>query len=624
MSMKKLIAGIAAASLAVTSLAAVNVSAADESIVFDFTTEKNTITFNFEQTVTYVQAALVANVFGSQAGKVEIGYDFQDYGTKSASYTIPASLVADMNTLFGTGVRTPNPETTVTVTGTNNNDEALTVSATTTTDNGAVDPYIALRFTASETLNGDGEAVGATLKDGHLDLTDFKTVKSVTFKSTITMETGALKINPDAIFFALKPVFTTSGPNIGSTPVALGLGEWDLAKWWVDYTVKSETDGSKRPIINKGDIYAFEGNGSDFTLIDNANGAQVGATTVTAHSIGYNLLRWTNDHIILNKGAKLRLYFMTPAQAQAAVSKGQVQAYPTQPSAGNVLEPGAITSSSTATYDIMMGVNLANTTKLQKAVNIVDYVAEFDWDELVQASTYTTSGNVDSIAFRVNGASPNVTNTFGAGPLVLDKIEIVIPDQTNIPGGYVDPDERVISVTAGSGDYIVKVTGPFSAIYGKGDDVKVDNQITSDKLSYHCYVYNNGELSNLSGEVTLQLSVPSRVASGLTEIKHTFNDGGSEMLAIQNASTYKTDGYIIVKTSKFSGFEIPLEPEESEETTTPEPEADPTTEPENEPSNGDTNGGANEPDKNAPTGVVLFAVPAIAAAAGVIVFKKRK
>ena len=287
-----------------------------------------------------------------------------------------------------------------------------------------------------------------------------------------------------------------------------------------------------------------------------------------------------------------------------------------------------------------MGVNLHNTTKLQQTQNIQGtdtdspYV-EFDWDEMVQNSLSTISGNVDSIAFRIVKTNNTAKITNKDGQIGIANIQIILPDQATVPGGN-DP-ARIL--TAGSADCFVKLIGTDKTIYGNGAvEVAVENNITNSSVSYAVKLMDaNGAYVQPGGEVTLQLSIPNDFRGATlssNQVKHTCNDGTVEQLEIQNFETYKTDNYIVVKTSKFSDFEFGFETTEAPAETTTEAPAETTTEApvettteapatEAPANNGNASAGANT-DKNAPTGVVLAVVPAAVAAAAVVISKKRK
>lgn len=208
----------------------------------------------------------------------------------------------------------------------------------------------------------------------------------------------------------------------------------------------------------------------------------------------------------------------------------------------------------------------------------------------------------------------------------VSSVKIVWTGTSTTPGAKndVNPDsnEKVITVENVTDTGAVRVIGTNSAIYGKADKLSVTNKLSATSLTYYLKLTDGGKDSNLAAPVTVEFTVPKNVKSGLTTITHYLNNGTKEELKIENA-TYKTDGFIRIITSSFSGFEIPLDEEET--TTTTEAPVETTTE---APVETTTTAAPVTADKNTPsnppTGVALVVIPAIAAAAGVIISKKRK
>ena len=338
--------------------------------------------------------------------------------------------------------------------------------------------------------------------------------------------------------------------------------------------------------------------------------------------------RWVNDNIVQNKGAKLRINFMTPGQLQDAIQGGNISTYPTE-IGGAVLNPGS--SSTTTANDITIGVNLKNTTKLQQTTNIKDYSAEFDWDTLVQASTATVSGNVDSIAFRIQNTE-NVRNTIADKDLHVGirSIEIILPDQSTVA-----PVEEVIEVEDPVSG--VKASGTAATIRGNGGAIlQAIGKLTSSNLTYEVKLLDkDSNAVQPAGEVTLTLPIPKdnqgKTIKGGT-VAHGLSNGTVENLPIVNIDTYKTDGFVKVVTKSFSPFTITfatfgMDFEDDEtttetEATTTEPVTEEATTTEAPAQTGSTNNGGE--DKNVGTGVVLAVVPAAIAAAAVVISKKRK
>lgn len=607
MNMKKLMAGVVAGALAVSSLATVGVFAEDDVRAYVFTTEKNTVTFSYENTINYKEAVDVADVFGSTYEDVNVQFQVSGYGAKSG-YTL-GYLASELAAKFPSTALYNTTDFTITVVGTktvNDKTETVTVKATANDKKYPAPTYAEVVVTPYVTLRFEKDGGANVLSGSDLDLTKLEEIKSISVKGSFTVDTGALKVNPDGVFFNVKPVFTGAGVNVD-----------DMTKYWCTATAKTETDGSLRPSVNQGGIYTFEGNQDSGEFVFMTNG-YANTKPVYAQSLGRNLLRWVNDNIIQNKGAKLRITFMTPAKAQDALSQGQVQVYQTTVDNKNVLVPPTNSGTDATTNDVMIGVNLPYSSKLQQAADIKDYVVEFDWDSLVQNSAYTVSANVASIAIRVNPDSSNVDNLFGAdGSLVIEKMEIVIPDQSTVAG-----DDKVISLTSGSDDANVKVTGTIGVIYGNGaQDLQVTSDITDTNIKYSLKLTDaNGNYVQPAGSVTLQMSIPSKFKGqtlSADTVKHTCNDGTVEELAIKNMDTYKTDGYIVCETSKFSSFEFGFEGSNEEETITEAPAVSEETTTE---ASADTQPAD---DGNQPTGVALAVIPAIVAAAGIVISKKR-
>ena len=182
------------------------------------------------------------------------------------------------------------------------------------------------------------------------------------------------------------------------------------------------------------------------------------------------------------------------------------------------------------------------------------------------------------------------------------------------------------------GGYRYELTYTQSALYGKADKLKVTADVVDDEVIYHFTLTDGGKASNLNGEVTIKMYAPEgrTWAAGQTTIPHYKNDGTVEEIAIINVDTYVDDTYIEFKTSSFSGFGGQLdpvdtdEPEETEpapEETEPAPEETEPAPEVTEPAPSGDNGAATT---NPPTGVIIAVVPAIVAAAGVVIAKKRK
>ena len=658
MSMKKIIASVAAAALTVGSLAVVGVSAEDDVKTFDFVYDKGAMKVNYSQTVNIrggMDVLSLFNVTGTNA--VPYNFDYKlNMSVDQSNYTTK-NLQALNEQIFGVTYDlnsdgTPNSNqwgwivnshkmtsenslikaagTTITVTGTSitGNGSLVTAKATAKTDMGGYEgkQYFRVRHANEPEQN-------VVLEGYDLDLSNIKNVLSITLSTTFDIDTQEFSV-PTGVGGVVV------ADNLASQLTALGKND-AFTNYWNGYT--SSTAKTTGKAIKVGTAYDFNApEGTDNSLYPISYDAS--GTPIYADGFGYNTLRWINDNIVQQKGAKLRINFMTVSKLNDAIGKGDIFWYPTLEDntwqGSSVLTPGSSSSTTTVANDMVMGVNLHNTTKLQQTQNIQGtdtdspYV-EFDWDEMVQNSLSTISGNVDSIAFRIVKTNNTAKITNKDGQIGIANIQIILPDQVTVPGGN-DP-ARIL--TAGSADCFVKLIGTDKTIYGNGAvEVAVENNITNSSVSYAVKLMDaNGAYVQPGGEVTLQLSIPNDFRGATlssNQVKHTCNDGTVEQLEIQNFETYKTDNYIVVKTSKFSDFEFGFETTEAPAETTTEAPAETTTEApvettteapatEAPANNGNASAGANT-DKNAPTGVVLAVVPAAVAAAAVVISKKRK
>lgn len=659
MSMKKIIASVAAAALTVGSLAVVGVSAEDDVKTFDFVYDKGAMKVNYSQTVNIRGGMDVLTLFKvTDANPVEYNFDYNlsmgvdqsNYTTKNlqalneqifgVTYNLKADGTPDTAPWGGWWVASQKTTaqnslitaaaTTITVTGTSitGNGSLVTAKATAKTDYAghAGEQHFRVRHAGEPDQN-------VVLEGYDLDLSNIKNVLSITLSTTFDIDTQEFSV-PAGVGGVVV------ADNLASQLTALGKND-AFTNYWNGYT--SSTAKTTGKAIKVGTAYDFNApEGTDNSLYPISYDAS--GNPIYADGFGYNTLRWINDNIVQQKGAKLRINFMTVSKLNDAIGKGDIFWYPTLEDntwqGSSVLTPGSSSSTTTVANDMVMGVNLHNTTKLQQTQNIQGtdtdspYV-EFDWDEMVQNSLSTISGNVDSIAFRIVKTNNTAKITNKDGQIGIANIQIILPDQATVPGGE-DP-ARIL--TAGSADCFVKLIGTDKTIYGNGAvEVAVENNITNSSVSYAVKLMDaNGAYVQPGGEVTLQLSIPNDFRGATlssNQVKHTCNDGTVEQLEIQNFETYKTDNYIVVKTSKFSDFEFGFETTEAPAETTTEAPAETTTEApvettteapatEAPANNGNASAGANT-DKNAPTGVVLAVVPAAVAAAAVVISKKRK
>lgn len=613
MSMKKIIASAAAAALTVSSLAVVGVSAAPTTKTFNFVGKTGDMTISYSNTVGFRGGYDREHIFEltDPAAVYEfdytLGFSLKD-GYKKDNEEAVANLVKAVTTGSGT---------VITVTGTNGAGRTVTSKATAKIVKDKDDKPVKETFT----VRWEGDTDGVTLQKHELDLTNMVTITSISVSNEFKVNTVNYAV-PEGV----------ANIKVGNNLVLVDK-KLDLSDNGSYKSTSKDGDGA---LIAPGTIYTFEGvKDKEVVLIDNTSIEW--KNEVKGISLGHNLLRWTNDNIIQNKGAKLRINFMTPNQLSDAISSGNITTYPTLDQdwvkweGSSVLDPDS--SSSSSTMDIMIGVNLKNTTKLQQAANINNYVAEFDWDTLVQNSSATVSGNVDSIAIRVNDDSNNVKNNLvdsKTGKLAIRSIEIVIPEQSTVA-----PVDEVIEVEDPVSG--VKASGTAATIRGNGGAIlQAIGKLTSSNLTYEVKLLDkDSNAVQPAGEVTLTLPIPKdnqgKTIKGGT-VAHGLSNGTVENLPIVNIDTYKTDGFVKVVTKSFSPFTITfatfgMDFEDDEtttetEATTTEPVTEEATTTEAPAQTGSTNNGGE--DKNVGTGVVLAVVPAAIAAAAVVISKKRK
>lgn len=610
MSMKKIIASAAAAALTVSSLAVVGVSAAPTTKTFNFVGRTGDMTISYSNTVGFRGGYDREDIFQltDPAAVYEfdytLGFSVKD-GYKKDNEADVANLVKAVTTGSGT---------VITVTGTNGAGRTVSSKATAKIVKDKDDKPVKETFT----VRWEGDTDGVTLQKHELDLTNMVTITSISVSNEFKVNTGNYAV-PEGV----------ANIKVGNNLV-LEDRKLDLSDNGSYKSTSKDGDGA---VISTGTIYTFEGiTGQKSPVLDN-NG--VGDVGIEGISLGHNLLRWTNDNIVQNKGAKLRINFMTPSQLKDAITSGNITTYPTLDQEGAKWDGNTVlipeSSSSSSTMDIMIGVNLQNTTKLQQATNINNYVAEFDWDTLVHNSASTVSGNVDSIAIRVNEKSNNVNDNIADkdGKLAIRSIEIVIPEQT-----ATAPVDEVIEVEDPVSG--VKASGTAATIRGNGGAIlQAIGKLTSSNLTYEVKLLDkDSNAVQPAGEVTLTLPIPKdnqgKTIKGGT-VAHGLSNGTVENLPIVNIDTYKTDGFVKVVTKSFSPFTITfatfgMDFEDDEtttetEATTTEPVTEEVTTTEAPAQTGSTNGGE---DKNVGTGVVLAVVPAAIAAAAVVISKKRK
>lgn len=651
MSMKKIIAGVAAAALTVSSLAVVGVSAEGEKVIpFSFVGKTGSMKVEYSASVNIRGDVSKDEIF--PAGTMNKAYTFNYDMVYSQGDNNGDKNVKEFNEDIVSRVHVGSG-TTITVTGLTKANKSITVKATAEIVKDADGNPVSERIIVRD----EGDSGSSWLKGHELDMSEIERVKSVSVTDTFEFSTGKYSV-PSGVGGIQIQNGTNAGKieqegwgdtNNNHLGVQMGV---DLTNWWCGFTSTTKENDGK--IITIGAPYAFEGyryyNAS--TGKYESYGLEIGADAngrpIYAESLGANSLRWVNDNIVQNKGAKIRINFMKPNKVNDVVSVGNLDEYPTLIGSDNpVLTPGGVGGSDALLNDITMGVNLKNTTKLQQTKNIdpESLSVEFDWDTLVQASTATVSGNVDSIAFRIQN-SDNVKNNIAIKAKYKDEngndvylagiksIEIVIPEQTNV----APVEETIVVEDPVSG---VKVEATPSVIRGNGGaTLQAIGKLTTSNLTYEVKLLDkNSNAVQPAGEVTLTLPIPKdnqgkTIKNGT--VAHGLSNGTVENLPIINIDTYKTDGFVKVATKSFSPFTITfatfgLDFEEEEttteapETTTEAPETTteaPETTTEAPAQTGSTNNGGE--DKNVGTGVVLAVVPAAIAAAAVVISKKRK
>lgn len=637
MKIKKLLAGVLAASLAATSLAVVNVSAEDTTKTYNLVGEEGKIKFTYEMSVNFRGGIAPYKGWVDEEGTEAEDYLFNKTGVISFSYagdngtlTIyhgDSTVTQDtidrekaINDTYLSKVKTGNGMT-IEVTGVDAKGNVVVSKAKTEVKDGKE------KFTILK--EGDwGKIVG----EHDLDLIEMVKVRSMKLTEEFEVKTGQYIVG--------NGLGCIVCPGEGLTD-AINQGEgWKLTSYWANVTGSKSSTGGRNVIVTV--PYGFGGEK------DTAHKIVINGGDLEYLDFGYNTLRWINDNIEQNKGATLRINFMTPAQSNALdlIGVGNTDSYITDTDINKgdwdvpVLTPGKDTTPGTVTeQDIAIAVNLKNTSKLQAATNINttdknNMYADFDWDKLVQNSVSTVAGNVDSIHFRVLDTA-NVKNNLkptGKNFVGIKSIQIIIPDQATIPGGNTAWEDEVVTVNDENSGVGAELTN--KALTGNGGTIiKATGTLTTNKLTYEVKLLDkDGKAVQPAGDVTLTLPIPQDMQGRtINKVTHYKGDGSSEQLDVINKDTYLTDKFVKVVTSSFSGFEIEFDDTTATEapaTEAPTTEAPATEAPATEApaettaAAGDVNNGGN--DKNIPTGFAIALVPAAIAAAGVVVAKKRK
>lgn len=617
MKIKKLLAGVTAAALTATSLAVVNVSAADKTSTHSFMQNYNNITFTYENELvarSNVDLTALFSVDTEKTYEFSLSIDHVDVsGLPSGDQWIGGWVQGNpLCTLSYVG------DTIIKITGKNKDTNAVETVTT--------------KAKKNNSGNMEFRAVGANsdvkfLEENDLDIGRFKVITKVAI--TQNFKTANL-------FYSVpegKIKFVFNGKGEGTTADDAGLAELFARNVNVG-TYKNNTFSGGGFKAKFDTVYGLE----DITTIYAGTESQ---------TIDTNLLRWVNDNIGSAKGAKIRFTFGTP-QSTSADGLGWLDNWK-YPTAGDKRPwyVGGGTESSAKANDMVLAVNGHSSNLLRQEVVMTksgnDYVAEFDWDTVMKASPTTVGGHVTSIAFALNGGDltvdvpkgDNYDNiAFDANKstdyAVLKQIEVIVPEGQQTPSDN-EWEKTVVTVTDENSGVGAMLTN--KALTGNGGTIiKATGTLTTNKLTYEVKLLDkNGKYVQPAGEVTLTLPIPQDMQGrDIKKVTHYKTDGTSEQLDVINASTYKTDKYVKIVTTSFSGFEIEFEGTEAP-ATEPATEA-PATEPATEapateaPATSDVSGNVsgNTGDKNIPTGFAIAIVPAALAAAAAVVAKKRK
>ena len=627
MKIKKLLAGVVAAALTVTSLAVVNVSAAeDKTTTYSFIHKANDLTFTYSKTIS-ARAGANLNEFihveetdtvDGVTGKKEFKFTLKPGGVWVNNYN------AESTTAIQNGIANPDYDGagSIEVTGTDANKKSATVKTDfKIADNGQL-MFYGVVDTSSDHLLGKNEL-------------DLGRIVDIT-KITITQKYVKKNIN-----FVVPTDYNVGYYGFGADNNCSDAG---FAKFLTQEPA-SDSDESYWPFTNKqydvggaeiafDTVYSLEKNYGDFTGENN--------NILDSHS-KVTFLQWVNDTIGYNKGAKIRFTFAEGAKD----TSGSLTIFDSAAVDGQrpwFTEGGA--SESHKANDMVLAVNSHSSNLLRQEVVMTkegsNYVAEFDWDTVMAASPTTTTAHVTSISFALNNGGLGNGSTWVPGDNIpeiklkdknaarLIQIDIVIPgDQPANPTtpGNSEWDNTVTKVEDPNSGVIAE--GTNAAITGNGAAyIKVVGKLTTNSLTYDVkFVNKDGEYVQPAGDITLTLPLPKEIWDRtVNKVTHHKGDGTSEQLDIINKDTYKTDHFVKVVTSSFSGFEIELEPED----TTPEETQPEATQPEatEAPATSEDvagNVGGNTGDKNTPaTGFAIAIVPAAIAAAAAVVAKKRK
>lgn len=626
MKIKKLLASVTAAALTATSLAVVNVSAADKTATYSFIYDTNYLTFTYTNDLYARSGINLEDLFGEGETLTEKEYSFDlkaeidPSGVKGYQDWMHWALerisyVGNMRIeIKGKNKETDNIETVYCLAQNKDGHKWFRVL-------------------------GDASSEKFIYPDkGDLDVSRFKVITDVKITQdlktdyignyTITENTLKYKLHGEAVgstdasgindLFA-KVVETKSYKNNQVYNVGGQYLEFDKAYAFEDAKVDLSGDAGYKPVTEKED------------------GSVV------------SLLKWANDNIGYSVGTKIKLVFAASDSAGGGDDIGWFGSHPTDTGTDPWYVSDAASSSAQA-FDAVMVVNGRSSNQLRQEVVMTkvgnDYVAEFDWDTIMAASPTTVTGHVTSIAFALNGGALakgnhvvgdnyyNIVNKDGTA--TLKQIDIVVPEgQSSLPtddnkgGDAANNDterQQLKSVDSNTGAG-VRVVSTNSAL--NGGTIEFTYDISANGFFYNIKLIDaNGISIQPKGDLTIELYIPKTLQGRtlkVTELDHISADGTKSKDAILNLDTYKTDNFLKIKVNKLSNIGgsdlFEEEPEVTEpEATQPEATEAPTT-------SDDVAGnvGGQTGDKTTPaTGFAIAIVPAALAAAAAVVAKKRK
>lgn len=611
MKIKKLLASITAAALTATSLAVVNVSAADKTATYSYISDKNYLTFTYSNELLAKSGVDLEKVFPDVTTEKEYSFDLvaevdgskvNGYGSWMAAALTDISYVGNMRI----EVKGKNADT----------EEVETVYCIAQNKNGhkwfkAIGPKSDVKFIKPQ--------------EGDLDVGRFSVITDV--KITQDLRTADLDYTI-AEGSGLK--FTIHGESVGTEESGIR----DLFAEKVSTTTYKNNQFTTGGKALSFDVpYAFEQTNVDLS------------DTTAAPVADKTLLKWANDNIGYSVGSKIRLVFAAANTSTGAGVDWINWHYPTDTGTDPWYVSDA-TSSSAQAYDAVMVVNGRSSNLLRQEVVMTkvgnDYVAEFDWDTIMAASPTTVTGHVTSIAFALNAGGLAANKVPGDnyynivnkdGKAVLKQIDIVVPEgQSSLPtddnkGNENDSERQQLKSVDSNTGAGVRVVSTNSAL--NGGTIEFTYDISTNGFFYNIKLIDaNGTSIQPKGDLTIELYIPKTLQGRtlkVTELDHISADGTKSKDAILNLDTYKTDNFLKIKVNKLSNIGgSDLFEDEEPETTTAAATEPATTEPAATTAAAG-NVGSQTSDKNTPaTGFAIAIVPAAIAAAAAVVAKKRK